>query len=238
MRVHRALITALSTVALATIGTATSASAYTPPEVTTEYACDGDAFITVNMIGNDTYDVYIDGNLVDEDVTFSQSGPHPDGFRHIVVKLFDSSTVVYDELFPVSCGDPVTDFDSTCDEDGNHLLLLIVDNKTTTYDIYVDGNIVEGMAGREDTHGYENLGVYPAGPHTIGIDWLDDETKDFYDEATLTLQECGSTPTTDGSQSGAGLPTTGSSSGSLALVATLLLAAGATLLVVRRTRTA
>ena len=238
MRLHRALITTFTAATIAVAGTALTANAASLVDVDTidvdlEVSCDGNGFISVEVINPDgVYDFYYNEIIVDEDTTDSSNGSYEDGL--VIVEVFEAGTetVVFSMNVPVACDAPYIDIVAECQEDGGHLLVLIAYNDEAEIDMYVDDTNTPVETGLEDTgFEYVDLGVYADGAHIVYGDWADDESEDIYFEEILTLA-C-----TDDSGSGAGIPPTGGST-SLALIAGLFVAAGGALLVTRRLRTA
>jgi len=236
MRLHRALITTFTAATIAVAGTALPAEAGTGPEVDLEVSCDGNGYISVEVINPDgLYDFYFNEIIVNEDTTDSSNGSYEDGL--VLVEVFpagETETPFWSMNVPVACDMPYLDTIAVCVEGEGHLLMLIAYEYETEIAVYVDDTQtpVPGWDQAEDTNFlYLDLGTYAEGPHAVYADWADYEgSEEWYFQTTVTVA-C------DDAGSGAGIPPTGGST-SMALIAGLFVAAGAALLVTRRLRTA
>ena len=91
-------------------------SAQEAPGAEAASTCDPEALILVGIddVGEDTFDVYIDGELVDEGVTGSGEdvyayGPVDDGTYNVVVTWLDGDEDILDTDVAVDCGpEPTT----------------------------------------------------------------------------------------------------------------------------------
>ena len=158
--------------------------------------------------------------------------------RTVEVALANGA-VGFSTIIPVACDPLFVVRHSSCQDDGGHLELLIADNdELARYDVYVD-DATTPLDGFTDLNahdglsaGYLDLGAYADGTHRIWVDLKGDDSDSFVFEALDITLDCG------GAESGGSIPDTGSNTAPLMFIASLLIAAGAGLLALRRVRTA
>ena len=160
---------------------------------------------------------------------FSSAGPFADGVVEMNVTTYPGGDPLMGWDFPVACEGPLIDIETQCD-DGETRFLEIAFWSTfdDTADIYVDGVLVSEDVQADATDGYLGHGSYPAGDHLIEIDWLEDKGEEMYYTETVNFGVC---PESD---SGAGIPDTGSNTAPMLMVAAGLIVCGAALLGTRR----
>jgi len=238
MRLRQVLValSAASTVVLVTSVAPASAGDVYQPVTSFGYYCDPEGYIdiAVSPQNDKSYDLHIgDEEFTDVGDGTQTGGPFADGL--VLVQLFDvDQSVVFELDILVACDEPGVDVKVVCDDEGmGHLLVNIADLEQFDYDVYVDGTQWGAESITDTDLYYLDLGEYPEGSHTVSVDWLDDETEDFFFEETVTV-DCND----DDSGSGAGIPTVGSDTAPLMVVGGLLMVVGAGLLVGRRLRTA
>ena len=239
MRVRRTLLSLAGTALVLAASASTAAAGNNEPEFDISYNCDGGAIVAVgvNSVTDEEYDLLIGDavwtNVANEEVS---AGPYDNGF--VTVEVFEAGTTneVYSEQVPVGCGEPFVAIDSSCDDgDGAHIFITISDDEGWDYDVYVDdlNDPLDGWQEITDTDlGWDDLGVFPEGEHTVSVVWYQNQTEEYYFQQTIDLS-CD-----DDGGSGAGLPDSGSESTTLMLIAAGLVAVGAGLMVARRARLA
>lgn len=243
------LAAAVATAAIS-VGTFTPASATLEWDpLTFDIACDGAGYVdfSVNVTGDpgESFDITVNGELfggspyAPGSYDLSLDGVD-DGIYEI--ELTDHATGDFlDRLeFGVTCDGPIIVTGSECRTgpglDGNYSVYYqIFDDSKSTFDVYIDGELVDAnLTGAPDgaTYGDE---LYPAGHEAlVEVYWSDSDSEGPYFTATV-VELCAED---DGTDSGAGLPDSGSNTTPLLLVATGLTLGGIALLGTRRTRRA
>lgn len=235
-RILRA-VAGVAVVAVSVVGFGSQALAGSEPEAEAFAYCSDVSNIRFGLygsLGTDTFTLFIDDMISPAD---SEAGvgeitlPAGDGeVHHVKVVHQQSGDVLLDTDVAVACLAPFALFDTSCEEDGAHILVLLADyTKSAIWTVYVDVEVpVPGFNGVDDTDSqYADLGVFAEGPHQVLADAL--EGGDFIFEVDL---EC------DDDGSGAGLPDAGSNTTPLTVAAGLFVLVGACLVLARRTRTA
>lgn len=242
MKFRMLTVAALATAAITASTSMTALASFDFGTPTWDVSCDGIGYVTLHVeftAGQDeSLDISINGDLLND-------SPYAPGSYDIEfmatddtynVQLEDHATgdVLDAELFSVTCDGPIIEANRECrngpDLDGKYgVYPTIFDDSKDTYDVYVDGVLIDSdVAGYVEGHVIEGPLVLAGHEALVEVFLHGEDTEPLF--SGTVSDDCG--VSTEGS--GAGLPGTGTNTAPMLMVAAGLMVCGAALLGTRR----
>lgn len=246
MKFRMLTVAALAAAAITANTSMTASAAFDFGTPTWDVSCDGIGYVTLHVeftAGQDeSMDISINGDLLNDspyapgnyDIEFKAT----DDTYNVQLEDHATGDVLEAEIFSVTCDGPIIEVNRECrtgtDLDGKYSVYpTIFDDSKNTYDVYVDGVLIDSdVAGFVEGHVIEGPLVLAGHEALVEVFLHGEDTEPLF--SGTVSDDCG--VSTEGS--GAGLPGTGTNTTPLMLLATGLTLGGLVLLGARRTRRA